>query len=125
MNLISRRSLLTGTLSSAAALALPPRRTILAYVGSYSNPQGPEGSHGNGQGIYLFEMNPETGAFTQRAVFPSSSNPSWLAFALPQRICTPPTKPRTAPSARTPSIAQTDSLRCSIPSVREAQVPRI
>jgi 6-phosphogluconolactonase len=53
---------------------------ILAYVGSYSSPQGPEGSKGHGEGIYLFEMNPGTGALSQREVFPDPSNPSWLAF---------------------------------------------
>jgi len=78
--MISRRGLLTGALSSAASLALPPRRPILAYVGSYSNPQGPEGSHGNGRGIYLFQMNPETGALSPREVFPNPANPSWLAL---------------------------------------------
>jgi 6-phosphogluconolactonase (cycloisomerase 2 family) len=78
--MISRRVLIQSLIPTAAALAQPPRRPIRAYVGSYSNPQGPEGSHGNGQGIYLFEMNPESGAFTQRAVFPNASNPSWLAF---------------------------------------------
>ncbi len=40
----------------------------------------PEGSHGNGQGNDLFQMNPETGALTPRAVFPNGANPSWLAF---------------------------------------------
>jgi 6-phosphogluconolactonase (cycloisomerase 2 family) len=78
--MISRRGLITGALSGAAALALPPRRAILAYVGSYSSPQGPEGSHGNGQGIYLFQMNPATGALSPREVFPNGANPSWLAF---------------------------------------------
>lgn len=58
----------------------PPSRPLLAYVASYSSPQGPEGSRGNGQGIYLFEMSPQTGALTQRAVFPNPSNPSWLAL---------------------------------------------
>jgi 6-phosphogluconolactonase len=53
---------------------------ILAYVGTYSSPQGPEGSKGHGQGIYLFEMNPATGALLQREVFPDPSNPAWLAF---------------------------------------------
>src|SRR5579862_308774 len=76
--MITRREMLQGT----AALAMAPARggPVLAYVASYSSPQGPEGSHGNGQGIYLFEMNPTTGALTQRAVFPNSNNPSWLAF---------------------------------------------
>ncbi len=53
---------------------------ILAYVGTYSSPQGPEGSKGNGQGIYLFEMNPATGSLSQREAFADPSNPSWLAF---------------------------------------------
>ena len=55
-------------------------RPVLAYVGSYSSPQGPEGSKGYGRGIYLFEMNPASGALTQRAVFATDANPSWLAL---------------------------------------------
>jgi 6-phosphogluconolactonase len=52
----------------------------LAYVGTYSSPLGPEGTKGNGQGIHLFQMNPATGVLSQRQVFPSDSNPAWLAF---------------------------------------------
>lgn len=52
----------------------------LAYVGSYSSPQGPEGSAGRGQGIYLFQLNPSTGALSQREVFSNDSNPSWLVL---------------------------------------------
>jgi 6-phosphogluconolactonase (cycloisomerase 2 family) len=55
-------------------------KPILAYVGTYSSPQGPEGSKGNGQGIYLFQMNPATGALSQCGLFADGSNPSWLAF---------------------------------------------
>jgi 6-phosphogluconolactonase len=77
---ITRRGLITGGLSSAAAFGLQPRHPILAYVGSYSSPQGPEGSHGNGQGIYLFQMNAESGALSQREVIRNPANPSWLAF---------------------------------------------
>lgn len=58
----------------------PGTRRILAYVGTYSSPQGPEGSKGYGQGIYLFQMNPSTGALTQLEVYTDNSNPSWLAF---------------------------------------------
>jgi len=90
LNKTSRRGFVEG----AAALALLGRKnawalenqaksgkgSILAYVGTYSSPQGPEGSKGNGQGIYLFEMNPSTGALLQRKIFPNGSNPSWLAF---------------------------------------------
>jgi len=53
---------------------------IWAYVGSYSLPQGPDGSVGRGQGIYLFEMNPATGALVQREVFRRDTNPSFMAF---------------------------------------------
>jgi len=43
----------------------------LAYVGTYTN---------HGKGIYLFEVNPSTGALTQIKVFSGISNPSWLAI---------------------------------------------
>jgi 6-phosphogluconolactonase len=84
---MSRRRFLgtSAVLGSAATGAgqsrgVSARGPILAYVGTYSSPQGPEGSKGYGQGIYLFEMNPETGALKQRELFPNGSNPSWLAF---------------------------------------------
>jgi 6-phosphogluconolactonase len=72
---------------AAPALAQGPkshadsaRRKVLAYVGSYSLPQGPDGSVGRGQGIYLFEMNPATGALVQREVIRRDTNPSFMAF---------------------------------------------
>ncbi|MGA2589744.1 MAG: lactonase family protein [Bryobacteraceae bacterium] len=76
--MITRR----GLLKYAAALAVPASagEPVLAYVGTYSSPQGPEGSRGNGQGIYLFQMNPATGALSPREVLANDSNPSWLAF---------------------------------------------
>lgn len=52
----------------------------LLYVASYSSPAGPEGSKGNGKGIYLFEMEPASGALSLREVIPNDGNPSWLAF---------------------------------------------
>ncbi len=52
----------------------------LAYVGTYSSPEGPEGSKGNGQGIYLFDVDRATGALSPREVFADGSNPAWLAF---------------------------------------------
>src|SRR2546428_1154082 len=55
-------------------------RPILAYVGTYSSPEGPEGSTGYGRGIYLFQMDPSTGALSERELFTDASNPSWLAF---------------------------------------------
>jgi 6-phosphogluconolactonase len=44
---------------------------LLAYVGTYTP---------NGQGIYLFSVDPDSGALKQLKVFPSTTNPSWLAF---------------------------------------------
>ena len=85
---LSRRGfLLAATLAAAraslpapAAAAAPAAGPLFAYVGSYSSPQGPEGSKGYGRGIYLFEMNPASGALVQREVFANGANPSWLAF---------------------------------------------
>ncbi len=76
----SRRTFLAAAGLLAApriAAAQPP---LLAYVGSYSNPQGAEGSAGHGKGIYLFAIDRDTGALTERALFPNPNNPSWLAF---------------------------------------------
>ncbi|HEV2350874.1 MAG TPA: lactonase family protein [Terriglobia bacterium] len=56
------------------------KKPVFVYVGTYSNPQGPEGAPGRGQGIYLFEMDPATGTLKQRELFPNGSNPAWLAF---------------------------------------------
>ena len=44
---------------------------LLAYVGTYTP---------NGQGIYLFSVDESSGALKQIKVFPSTTNPSWLAF---------------------------------------------
>jgi 6-phosphogluconolactonase len=67
-------------IAQAAALSVTSPRTLLGYVGTYSSPQGPEGSKGNGQGIYLFEVDLATGALKQREVFEDNSNPAWLAL---------------------------------------------
>ena len=86
---ISRRDFLGGAmavtlmdspLTLTEAQAKSPNGPILACVGTYSSPQGPEGSIGYGQGIYLFQMNPATGALSQRGIFEDPSNPSWLAL---------------------------------------------
>jgi 6-phosphogluconolactonase (cycloisomerase 2 family) len=80
---ISRREFLQG--AAAITLARPRlmslARPVLAYVGTYTSAQGPEGAIGRGQGIYLFEMNAATGSLRQRDIFPSDSNPSWLALS--------------------------------------------
>jgi len=84
---MTRRGFLATAVASAAPLLVrgsesptPSTRPILAYVGTYSSPQGPEGAQGRGQGIYLFEMNPVTGALKQRELCPNDGNPACLAF---------------------------------------------
>lgn len=77
--MISRRGFIQTAIASQA-FALQPKRRALLYIGSYSSPQGPEGSHGNGQGIYIFEMNPATGSLARREIIPNPANPSWLAL---------------------------------------------
>lgn len=84
---MSRRGFLKGfaAIAAAGSAGAQARRSqanssILAYVGTYSSPEGPEGSKGHGQGIYLFQMNPSTGALSQRELFSDGSNPAWLAF---------------------------------------------
>ncbi len=49
----------------------PSRAPILAYVGAYTP---------NGQGIYLFSLNPATGVLTQVKVAAAIPSPSWLAI---------------------------------------------
>ena len=79
MGSLSRRGFLAG---ASFALAARGRAAgpVFTYVGTYSSPQGPEGAKGRGQGIYLFEMNPSTGALTPRELFKNDANPAWLAF---------------------------------------------
>jgi 6-phosphogluconolactonase len=63
--------------ASAATVASP---AVLAYVGTYSSPQGPEGSIGRGRGIYVFAMDPANGTLTQKQLCEDGMNPCWLAF---------------------------------------------
>ncbi len=76
-----------GFFKSAAALAMirpgagqTARGPQLLYIATYSSPQGPEGSKGYGEGIYLFAMDAATGRLSRRMVFANPNNPSWLAF---------------------------------------------
>lgn len=78
---LSRRGFLKGAaaltatyspLTSASALgAVFAQRRVLAYVGTYTP---------NGEGIHLFEMNPETGELTFLNVAAKVTNPSWITF---------------------------------------------
>src|SRR6185312_14749138 len=88
--LITRRALLKSTSALTLAggvlaqAAQEPKsstgKSLFAYVGTYSSPQGPEGSKGRGQGIYLFRTDAVTGALTPVDEFKNDSNPAWLAF---------------------------------------------
>lgn len=82
---VSRRNFL----KSAAAVAVAPaalsaeqqtpahvrRDKYLAYIGTYTIPV--DGS-GNGEGIYLFEMDAHTGALMNRRLAAKIENPSWI-----------------------------------------------
>ncbi len=76
----SRRTFLAAAGLMAAPRISPAQSPLLAYVGTYSNPQGAEGGAGHGKGIYLFAIDRASGALTERALFPNPNNPSWLAF---------------------------------------------
>jgi 6-phosphogluconolactonase (cycloisomerase 2 family) len=83
---LTRRQILKGSAAVwLPTLAVSATRPVRAYVGTYSSPQGPEGSKGNGKGIYLFQMDPSTGVLAKQEVFEDGSNPSWLAIHPSQR----------------------------------------
>lgn len=78
----TRRTFLAGTAALSlhrGIVAQTARTQPLLYVATYSSPEGPEGSKGRGEGIYLFQMNPSNGALKQLDVFANNSNPSCLA----------------------------------------------
>jgi len=52
-------------------------RSVFAYVGSYTN--AVDGG-ANGEGIYRFEMEARTGAFTARKLVAKAPNPSWIVI---------------------------------------------
>jgi len=70
----------TAAMLASESLMHGAGRPIRAYVGTYSSPQGPEGSKGRGSGIYLFEMDTQSGSLTQRNLYKDDANPSWLAL---------------------------------------------
>jgi 6-phosphogluconolactonase len=85
---ISRRKLLINSTAltllyaahkSARALGLEktdPKRRL--YVGTYNTPV--DGGGGNGKGIYLLEMNSETGELTPGKLAAEARSPSWLSL---------------------------------------------
>ena len=84
---LSRRGFMKGTAAfalahSAAAVAQNAGHgshhgKMFAYVGTYT---GAAGSGSNGEGIYLFEMNPQTGALSLLKLAAKTASPSWLAL---------------------------------------------
>ncbi len=77
----SRREFLAGAATIAAATSMEADGgPTLVYAGTYSAPVGAEGAPGRGKGIYLLEMNPATGALSERALFPNDANPSCLVL---------------------------------------------
>ena len=71
-------SLALGHVASRSVLAQSgPNRGVLAYVGSYTTPID---GGGNGKGIYRFEMDARTGAFTRQKLVAETPNPSWIVI---------------------------------------------
>lgn len=79
---LSRRRFLHS--ASAFALAAAARPTLAAeeahgplraYVGTYT------GTAGNGEGIYLFDVNAETGELTDRRLAARAPSPSWITVS--------------------------------------------
>ena len=93
----SRRNLLKGAVALAAAASVPeafgqqptgaPRGTVWLYIGTYT---GNPGGGGNGEGIYLCELNLSTGKLTvlrlvapvvpAMGTTPSTASPSTIAL---------------------------------------------
>src|SRR5688572_11039552 len=89
MSVTTRRRFLQAASSVAAVLPLAaPRfqrgssRRIVAFAGTYSSPGG--ALQGRGEGIHVLEMDPASGALTQRDVVRTTENPTWLAFNRPR-----------------------------------------
>ena len=71
-------SLALGHVASGRVLAQPgANRRVLAYVGSYTT--AIDGGS-NGKGIYRFEMDLATGAFTTQKLVAETPNPSWIVI---------------------------------------------
>jgi 6-phosphogluconolactonase len=76
---ISRRAFVHNSvafalLSSLLRSAHGQGRKVFAYVGTYT------GHGGNGKGIYLFDMNPETGELTLIKLAAEAGSPSWISL---------------------------------------------
>jgi 6-phosphogluconolactonase (cycloisomerase 2 family) len=84
---LSRRSFLKGATAVAAAHWVPGAAlaegetlkagSIFAYVGTYT---GAMGAGSNGEGIYLVEMDVESGELLHPKLVAKTKNPSWIAI---------------------------------------------
>src|SRR5271169_6198799 len=71
-------SLALGHVASGRGVAQTgANRRVLAYVGSYTS--AIDGGS-NGKGIYRFEMDARTGAFTRQKLVAETPNPSWIVI---------------------------------------------
>ena len=83
-HLVSRRFMLKASAACALASAAPrvfplsSAAPVLAYIGSYSASM--DGGAGNGKGIYLAEMHPESGELTDIRLVAEARNASWLSL---------------------------------------------
>jgi 6-phosphogluconolactonase len=62
---------------SQSAFGKSTGKRSLAYVGTYT---GAIGGGSNGEGIYVFEMNADTGALSAKRLVAKTPSPSWIAI---------------------------------------------
>ena len=77
---LTRRACLGGMLAAPLAAA-PPRGALYAYVGCYTTAQ----RSARGDGIHVYRIHPETGAWTHVQHVGDLVNPSFLVMAADQR----------------------------------------
>jgi 6-phosphogluconolactonase len=77
--IVSRRNFLrSGAIATTGAAlmpkAFPASPSQRAYVGTYT------GSDNHGEGIYIFDLDPATGALKNRKLAATTTSPSWIAL---------------------------------------------
>jgi len=80
----SRRDFLEFAAAAAVANSLPgtlelhaAQEKVRAYVGTYTTPVD---GGGDGEGIYLFDLDPASGELSNRRLAAKTPNPSWIAI---------------------------------------------
>jgi 6-phosphogluconolactonase (cycloisomerase 2 family) len=84
---LTRRQLLIGSAAFAVTQSIRSEaqttqrylnaNRVLAYVGTYTSAAS---AWGNGEGIYLFELNPLSGELSRRKLAAKAPNPSWITI---------------------------------------------